>query len=198
MNGFLEKLSGFVQMAAKKGYKKINFFYQDESKIGLFPIKRRRITSRGVQPIAKVDYKREYFYIYGIVAPQTGESFFLELPGLNGENFQYFLKACSKEYEDSFNVLIGDNGTFHKGVKLKIPKNIYLEFLPPYSPELNPIERVWRDLKDRLSRKEVFDKLDHLSNEVCEIIREYYRYFSIIKSLTSYSYFLNSVALIYV
>ena len=93
-------------------------------------------------------------------------------------------------------MLIGDNGAFHKGVKLKIPKNIYLEFLPPYSPELNPIERVWRDLKDRLSRKEVFDKLDQLSNEVCEIIREYYRQFSIIKSLTSYSYFLNSVALV--
>ena len=56
--------------------------------------------------------------------------------------------------------MILDNGRFHKAKKLSIPKNVELEFLPPYSSELNPVERFWQDLKDALG----FDLYEHLAD----------------------------------
>ena len=56
--------------------------------------------------------------------------------------------------------MILDNGQFHKANKLSVPTNVELAFLPPYSPELNPVERLWQDLKDQLA----FDFHEHLSS----------------------------------
>ena len=63
-------------------------FSQDESRLGLLTVRRRRLTACGVQPIGAVQHVFEWFYVYGAVAPTTGEHFFLELPYLNAEMFQ--------------------------------------------------------------------------------------------------------------
>ena len=64
-----------------------------------------------------------------------------------------------------------DNGAFHKAKDLIIPKNVELLFLPPYSPELNPAEKMWRHLKDKLANV-VFDSLEKLSDKVCELVKQ--------------------------
>ena len=79
---------------------------------------------------------------FGAVEPITGESFFLEMPWLNGVCFQYSLTL----FQTRLNILVLDNGSFHYAKSLKLPDNIALIFLPPYSPELNPIERLWQDI----------------------------------------------------
>jgi len=89
----------------------------------------------------------EWFYVYGVVAPTSGEHFFLELPALNAENFQIFVDTFAKSYADSLNILLVDKSGAHTAKKLRIPENVRLVFLPPYCPELNPIERFWRDLR---------------------------------------------------
>ncbi len=76
------------------------FLTQDESRLGLMPTTRRRITAKGVKPIQKVQF--ESYYLYGAVEPLTGESFFLELPWLNGVCFQAFLNELSIFYRDDF------------------------------------------------------------------------------------------------
>ena len=81
----------------------------------------------------------------------SGEHFFLELPYLNAENFQIFVDTFAKSYADTLNILLLDKSSAHTAKKLKIPENVRLVFLPPYCPELNPIERFWRDLKDDLA-----------------------------------------------
>ena len=63
-------------------------FSQDESRFGLLTIRRRRLTARGVQPVGTIQHVFQWFYVYGAVAPTTGEHFFLELPYLNAANFQ--------------------------------------------------------------------------------------------------------------
>jgi transposase len=95
-----------------------------------------------------VQYCFENFYMYGTVEPKTGESFFLELPQLNTVNFQIFLNEFAQHYQDTLNIVVLDNGSCHKAKVLVIPDNVVCLFLPPYSPELNPIERLWQDLKD--------------------------------------------------
>lgn len=81
-------------------------FSQDESRFGLLTVRRRRLTARGVQPSGPAQQVFEWFYVYGAVAPTTGERFFLELPYLNAQNFQLFVDAFAQAFPDSLNLLL--------------------------------------------------------------------------------------------
>jgi len=65
--------------------------------------------------------------------------------------FQLFVDAFAQAFRDSLNLLLLDNSGAPTAQRLTLPENVRLVFLPPYCPELNPIERVWRDLKDALA-----------------------------------------------
>ncbi|MEG4986060.1 transposase [Microcoleus sp. BR0-C5] len=114
-----------------------------------------------VKPKGKVQWNFTAFYLYKPVAPKTGESFWLEFSHLYGLCFQIFLDKLAEQYPDNLNLIQLDNGRFHPGSKLKIPDNVILIFQPPYSPELNPIERVWQHIKQELSW-DIYDDLDGL------------------------------------
>ena len=116
-------------------------------------------------------YRFESLYLYGAVEPLTGASFFLELPALNTETFQLFLDHFVAIDPTSFHLLLLDNGTFHKAKALRFPPNVGLLFFPPYAPELNPIERLWRDLKDWLAQSQP-TTLDELSTLLMTRLRE--------------------------
>ncbi len=153
-------------------FETIRIFCQDETRFGLLPASYRRITLPGIKPITKVSYTYENFYLYGAVEPITGQSFFLEMPLLNGSCFQVFLDEFAKVYHSSLNVLVLDNGRFHHGKSLQIPDNVILVFLPPYSPELNPIERLWQDTKAKLFEN-VFTAIIEMQNKLTEILKKY-------------------------
>lgn len=144
-------LASKSEQALSAGYTRVRLWAQDEARIGLLPIVRHRITAKGVQPVRRSEQKREYFYLFGAIEPETGEDFMLEMPTLETATFQVFLDEFAKLDPESFHLLLVDNATAHTTDKLKVPKNIELLFLPPCSPELNPIERFWRELKDWLS-----------------------------------------------
>ena len=162
---------------------------EDESRGGLLPIRRHRITAKGVQPIIRTDFRFESFYLFGAVEPLTGEYFTLELPHLNADNFPIFLDHFSTQDQDSFHLLLLDNAAFHKAQRLNIPDNIGLLFLPAYAPELNPIERFWRDLKDWLSKHQP-QSLDELSGLIISRLKEYTT--RAIKSLTAFKYLISA------
>ena len=168
----------------------VKVFAQDETRLGLLPVVRRRITTRGVQPLATVTYQCENFYLYGAVEPTTGASFFLELPYLNSRAFQQWLDGFAAAFPESLNLLVLDNGAGHKAKAVRWPSNVVPVFLPPYSPELNPIERLWRDLKDKLADLSA-PTLDELSDAVCAIIQHYAP--ATLQSLTSFAYFVQAV-----
>lgn len=92
----------------------------------------------------------------------------LELPHCNTENFQLFLEEFSKFYPDELKVIVLDNGAFHKADKLLIPEDIVLLFLPPYSPELNPAEKIWAKFKRSFTNK-IFPDLKLLSDFICNM-----------------------------
>jgi transposase len=168
----------------------VRVFAQDESRIGLLPIVRHRITARGVQPTISSAYRFESFYLYGAVEPATGESFFLELPHLNTDTFQIFVNELAKAFTASCNILLLDHGAFHKAKALALADNLITLFLPPYSPELNPIERLWRDLKDQLAGN-LPHTLDELFEQVAQIITRYST--NDLRSLTAFSYLIEAI-----
>lgn len=104
-----------------------------------------------------------------------GDSFLLELPTCNSGTFQIYLDEFARRNAEVFKIIILDNGAFHNANDLKIPENIGLIFLPPYSPELNPAENMWAKLKRNFTGK-LFKTLDDLSvfiqNEVAAIRAE--------------------------
>jgi len=168
----------------------VRVFCEDESRFGLLSIQRRCITLRGIKPVGTVQYCFENFYVYGAVEPITGESFFLELPQLNTTNFQIFLNEFAHRYQDTLNIVLMDNGSCHTAKSLVLPANVVCLFMPPYSPELNPIERLWRDMKDQLAWLLV-TQIEALAEHVERIIRQYSK--RLIQSLTSYTYFVQAV-----
>jgi transposase len=178
------------QLEARSPGSTVKVFAQDETRLGLLPVVRRRITIRGVQPLAPVTYQFENFYLYGAVEPTTGASFFLELPYLNSRAFQRWLDGFAAAFPESLNMLVLDNGAGHKAKAVRWPSNVVPVFLPPYSPELNPIERLWRDLKDKLADLSA-QTLDALSDAVCAIIQHYAP--ATLQSLTSFAYFVQAV-----
>jgi transposase len=86
----------------------------------------------------------------------------LELPYCNTDCFQLFLDEFSIQKPDEYKVIVLDNGAFHKAKRLRIPDNIVLVFLPPFSPELNPAEKMWAKFKRAFTNK-LFKTLDEVS-----------------------------------
>jgi transposase len=168
----------------------VRVFSQDESRIGLLTVRRRRLTARGVQPVGSVQHIFEWCYVYGAVTPTTGEHFFLELPYLNAETFQLFIDAFAQAFPVSLNILLLDNSGAHTARHHIWPENVRGVWVPPYCPELNPIERVWRDLKDQLAWN-IFPDLDTLRDAVEDLLRAYDA--STLQSLTSYPYLVEAI-----
>jgi hypothetical protein len=178
------------QLAGNRDGLPVKVCAQDETRLGLQPIIRRRITACGVQPVATVWQRFDNFYLFGAVEPMTGDSFFLELPLLNSAMFQLWLDDFAQTLAASFNILVLDNGAFHTAKGLRWPANVAAVPLPPYSPELNPIERLWRDLKDQVADT-VSKNLDALSDTVCRLLQNYSH--AGLKSLTGFAYFVQAV-----
>jgi transposase len=165
-------------------------FSQDESRFGLLTVRRRRLTARGVQPVGQVQHVFEWFYVYGAVEPMTGARFFLELPYLNAEMFQLFVDLFAEAFPDSLNILLLDNSGAHTAQQLSLPANVRLVFLPPYCPELNPIERLWRDLKDMLAWLQ-FPDLEGQQAYVGDLLQAYEA--PTLQALTSYAYLVEAI-----
>jgi transposase len=168
----------------------VRVFSQDESRFGLLTIRRRRLTARGVQPVGAVQQVFEWFYVYGAVEPTTGHRFFLELPYLNAEMFQLFVDAFAQAFPDSLNLLLLDNSGAHTAQRLILPTNVRLVFLPPYCPELNPIERVWRDLKDEVAWQPFAD-LNAQQDYLSHLLWAYEA--ATLQSLTGYPYLVEAI-----
>lgn len=113
----------------------------------------------------------------------------LTLPICNSATFQVFLDEFASQRPDEFKVVVLDNGAFHKAKSLVIPNNIILIFLPPYSPELNPAEKIWAAFKRDFSNR-VFKDLDVLEEYICSLCRELET--DRVKSTSNYKYVKNS------
>jgi transposase len=101
-------------------------------------------------------------YLFGAFSPINGASFLLELPYCNTDCFELFLNEFSLINPQELKVIVLDNGAFHKAKRLKVPKNIILVFLPPFSPELNPAEKMWPKFKRAFTNK-LYKSLEEVS-----------------------------------
>lgn len=153
------------------------------------PIHRRRITAKGVRPLISAEIKREYGYLFGMIEPLTGRDFMLEMPSLATATRQIFMNEFAQEDPESLHLILVDNASPHTTEKLKVGENIAFIFLPASSPELNPIERFWKELKDWLS-----DYEPKTMKEVSKLISQGLKSFSekALSSITSFEYLMTA------
>ena len=163
--------------------------FQDEASFGRINKPKICWCEEGIRPSVPCHHIREYRYAYGAVEPITGEGFFLVLPNCNTDCTNVFLDELSKEYKDDMILLCCDGAAWHKSKTLVIPENIVLFFIPPYTPEMNPIEQIWKELRKRGFRNEVFSSLDKVIDRLCDTINSLSN--SVIYSITCRNWISN-------
>lgn len=112
------------------------------------------------------------------------------MPHCNTDNFQVFLDELSKHNQDEFKIMVLDNGAFHKSKELKVPQNIGLIFTPPYSPELNPAEKMWQNYKSKFTNK-FYKTLDEVSDFITQHTKNITD--EIVKSTCAFSYIFETI-----
>jgi len=145
--------------------------FQDEAGFGRINKPRYCWCRKGIRPSVPCHHIREYRYAYGAVDPQRGDSFFLILPYCNTICMNVYLRELSGEYPEDYIVLIADKAAWHTAKGLEIPSNIEIIPLPPYTPEMNPIEQIWAWLRLHGFRNEVFQTLDYVVDRLSITIR---------------------------
>ncbi len=107
-------------------------------------------------------------YLYGSINPETGERVGIMSDGCTSEIMNTHIKQISlKVSPNSHILLVLDGAAWHRSAKLKVPENMTLIYLPPYSPELNPIEQLWGYMKEKYIKNVCFKSLDHIFEIVC-------------------------------
>jgi len=113
---------------------------------------------------APVNPSYKNYYVYSSVSPATVEPFHLFLPNVNIEMMNIYIHEMATAYSDFEIMLVMDQAGWHKSKTLKVPPNMRFHFLPPYSPELNPVEKLWQWLKRHICRNRLFSSEDELMN----------------------------------
>ncbi|WP_257390047.1 IS630 family transposase [Streptococcus pseudopneumoniae] len=152
-------------------FRKVRLMYQDEAGFGRISKLGSCWAPMGVGPHVHSHYIREFRYCYGAVDAHTGESFFLIAGGCHTEWMNAFLEELSQAYPDDYLLLVMDNAIWHKSSTLKIPTNIGFTFIPPYTPEMNPIEQVWKEIRKRGFKNKAFRTLEDVMNQLQDVIQ---------------------------
>ena len=117
----------------------------------------------GSRPTAVKQTRYEWVYLYAAIEPTTGENVALLAPNVNTATMNVFLQMLSDQLEPMDHaVLIMDQAGWHVAKALVVPANITILLLPPYSPELNPAERVWAYLRSHYLANRAYRDYDHL------------------------------------
>jgi hypothetical protein len=137
--------------------------------------------------IHRIQYK--WVYAYGFVNPATGRTHWLLLPSVSCKLMQIALESFAKEYvdEDTIVVLLWDQAGFHQTGKIMVPKGIEFFPLPPYTPELQPAERLWPCLHDAMANRWI-RTLDQLEEILTDRIRVLIKDPTQVQALTNFKW----------
>jgi transposase len=136
------------EIAAAHPEKRLRVFFQDEARFGQQGTTTTVWARCGSRPAAVRQTEYQYLWVLGAVCPETGRGEGLLSPRLNTKVVEVFLREFSSTLTpDEHAVMLWDGAGFHTSPKLRVPGNITLLQLPPYSPELNPMENLWHYLK---------------------------------------------------
>ena len=160
--------------------------FQDEARFGRINKPKRCWAPKRTRPDVPAQIIREYTYVYGAASPQDGTLDTLILPFMNRDWMNLFLEEISKRHKDEYILMIYDGAPCHSEGVLKIPKNMMIEKLPPYCPQLNPVENIWDEMREKFFGNHVFDSMDAVEERLIRACIHLESSPLIVKSITSF------------
>jgi transposase len=155
--------------------KAVKIWFADESRYGLLPVVRRCWTKKSLRQHKRWQTRYEWSYCYGALDVVGGDAVFLQTPSVNLEWTQAFLEQIKKEYPDHEHIVVWDGAGFHprSSEHAYIPCGIHIIMLPPYSPELNPIEKLWDCIQDHTSNK-LWPSIKRMDQVVALLLKDWW------------------------
>jgi hypothetical protein len=148
--------------------KAVEVWAEDESRLGLKPVSRRVWWLKGHRPHSCGQTKYEWLYVYGFARPRTGQTFTLIVPRVKVERMAEALAAFAAHADPGGKkvlVLVVDRAGWHTAKRLAVPPNVVLHFLPPCTPESQPVEPFWALVREAVAN-DTFDELADLRRVV--------------------------------
>jgi len=175
------------------GAGQIRVMFQDEARFGRISDTRYCWCPKPVRPICQAMVTQEYTYAYAAVSVADGILDTLILPHVNSDCMQVFLDEVSSRHPCDRILMVLDGAGWHKAGALKIPENMRLVPLPPYAPELNPVEHLWDELREKSFGNMVFDSLDALEDHLEVSLREMECNRDQVHSIVAWPWIINSL-----
>jgi putative transposase len=176
-----------------EGQGPIRIMFQDEARFGRISEIRRCWCPKPLRPMVRAMVTQEYTYAYAAVCPADGRMDSLILPHLNGRCMQLFIDELAARYRNERIIMILDGAGWHKSSEIRLPDNLRLLSLPPYAPELNPVEHIWDDLREKHFHNRVFDSLDALENHLVTALLAYENNAQYVASITGWQWIINAL-----
>lgn len=144
----------------------VRLMFQDEARFGRINDVRRCWAPKPIRPLCQAMLTHEYTYAYAAIEPITGTMDAFILPQVNTHCMQLFLNEVGARHLGQNIVMVLDGAGWHSSKSLIAPPNIRLLALPPYAPELNPVEHIWDELREKCFHNKVFDSLNALEDDL--------------------------------
>jgi len=163
--------------------RKVRVWVVDETRYGLHSLQRRCWGLRGTRVVKLAQQKYEWGYLYGALDVVQGSVQFCFLPSVSLELTKTFLEQIAASDPEAEHIIIWDQAGFHyRAGDPRVPGRIHLLTLPPYSPELNPIEKLWDCIKDSITNR-VYRSLGQIEQRLTEALRPYWESVALVKRL---------------
>jgi len=166
--------------------------FQDEARFGRLSDPRRCWAPAPLRPLVPVALVREYTYAYAAVSPEDGGLVWMLSAKMDTLNMNAFLRHVSATWRDDFVVMVLDGAPSHRSHDLQVPDNMALIRLPPYSPELNPAERLWEEMREKEFANRVFDSLGAAIAQAARGLKRLESLPEFLRSLTGWDWILRS------
>jgi transposase len=144
--------------------------FQDEGRFGRISDPRRCWAPEGVRPDVHVQIVREFIYAFVALSPHDGVMDSLILPEVNTDMMSLFLAEVAERHPDDFIIMFLDRAGWHRAKDLSIPSNMRLCWLPPYSPDCNPVEHIWDEIREKHFSNLVFQSLDAVEETLVQAL----------------------------
>jgi hypothetical protein len=164
---------------------------QDEGRFGRIGRPQRCWAPPGIRPQVPAQLIRESVYVFAAVAPVTGQLVSLILPEASTAMMNLFLEHVSQTFAKYFIVMQVDGAAWHGSHDLVVPSNIRLIEQPPYSPELNPAEHLWEELREKYLSNRAFASLEALIEVLCQGLNALADDPVTLRSLTGFPHIVN-------
>lgn len=165
--------------------------FQDEARFGRINDVRRCWAPKPVRPLCKAMLTHEYTYAYASCEPATGTMDTLVLPQVNTHCMQIFLDTVAQRHPNDHIVMVMDGAGWHSSKALVAPPNMRLLSLPPYAPELNPVEHLWDELREKCFHNKVFNSIDALEDDLALGLLAMENTPEVVKSITNWPWIID-------